>query len=269
MGNTLVNVVAAAIGYTMAERLVPLRGELVSIPAMTLLILILGEIFPKRLALMYPTETCVVYAPVLALLNRFLHPFAILLEWTIGFLKSFLQVPPEVITESEFRSAVGESQERGVLDKEERMMVDGIIRLEGLRASEVMTPRVDCAGIDLTHDPSAYEGIARKARFRYLPLFRETLDRIEGFLDAHRFLLDPARDIRRATLPPLLVPETMPLDALLVTFQKAHARIACVTDEFGGTAGIVTRGDVLEEIIRDVDSEQRAAIRHTSAPNAG
>jgi CBS domain containing-hemolysin-like protein len=134
-------------------------------------------------------------------------------------------------------------------------MVDGIIRLEDLQASEVMTPRVDLIGIDLDDPPDTWFKTATRVQFRYLPLYRGSLDHAEGFLDVPRFLLSDAHDLNAARLDPLFVPETAPLDGLLTTFQKEHRRIAFVVDEYGGTAGVITLGDVLEEIVGDLEDE--------------
>jgi putative hemolysin len=162
---------------------------------------------------------------------------------------------PGTLTEEEFRTVVEVGEEEGVLDEEERTMVDGIIRLEDTRASDVMTPRVDLIGIDLDDPPEERERIARSVKFRYLPLYRGTLDSIEGFLDVPRFLLSKQPDIAAAVIPPHFVPETAPLDTLLTAFQRERRRVAFVADEFGGTAGLLTRGDILEEIVADVDNE--------------
>jgi putative hemolysin len=158
--------------------------------------------------------------------------------------------------------------EEGVLTREERMMIDGIIRLENLQAADVMTPRVDLVGIDLESDPATQVEIARRARFRYLPVYRRTLDRVEGFLDVRRFLLSPDHDLRSAMYPHFYVPDTAPLDTLLTLFQQQDRRLAIVIDEYGGTAGLITRGDILEEIVKPAggDAGQPAGIE-PSGPN--
>jgi putative hemolysin len=124
-----------------------------------------------------------------------------------------------------------------------------------MQASDVMTPRVDLVGIDLGDPPDAQDRIARSVQFRYLPVYREDLDHPEGFLDVPQFLLSKKRSVKAAMLPAFFVPETAPLDTLLATFQRENKRVAFVADEYGGTAGLITRGDILEEIAVDVESE--------------
>jgi putative hemolysin len=255
IGNTLVNVGAAALGYAVAEALYPARGEVVAIPTMALLLLIFGEVAPKRLAMARSERLAVAYSRTLAVLVRVLTPLRRVLEGVTDVLEKYIRHRQDSLTEDEFLTVVEVGEEEGVLDEEERIMVDGIIRLEETQASEIMTPRVDLIGIDLDDPIEECRKIAESARYRYLPAYRESLDHIEGFLDVPRYLLSPEPDIEAAMIPPFVVPETGPLDTLLATFQREHRRVACVIDEYGGTAGLITRGDILEEIARDVDDE--------------
>lgn len=255
IGNTLVNVTASALGFAIMKTLKVEHAEAVAIPAMTVLLLIFGEVAPKRLAISHPADLAAFYARILMILIKVLKPFRFALEKTAALFAKDLHVSSKTLTEDEFLTVVEVGEEEGVLDEEERTMVDGIIRLEETQASDVMTPRVDLIGIDVADSPQEQEAVARSCRYRYLPLYRESLDSIEGFLDVPRFLLSEGHDLSIAIIQPHYVPETAPLDALLTTFQKEKCRIAVVSDEFGGTAGLITRGDILEEIAQDVDNE--------------
>jgi len=255
IGNTLVNVAAAALGYVIAERLYPERGEVVSIPVMTLALVLFGEVAPKRLAMARPESISIRYASVLKWLINMLAPLRVLLEKVTRFLQTHMEARRRGLTEDEFRTVVEVGEEEGVLDEEERDMVDGIIRLEETQASDVMTPRVDLVGIDLDDPVERSKETARSVTFRYLPVYRGSLDQAEGFLEVRRFLLAGGNDLQSAMIPPCFVPETAPLDNLLAVFQQEHRRVAYVVDEFGGTAGLITRGDILEEIAADVDNE--------------
>lgn len=257
IGNTLVNVAAAALGYTIAESLFAPHGEVISIPLMTVLLLVFGEVAPKRLALSWPEKLATHYSPLLRLLTRLMLPFRWGLEKMSSLFTTHLHAADRTLTEDEFLTVVEVGEEEGVLDEEERTMVDGIIRLEETQVSNVMTPRVDLVGIDLNTPPAERERTARSVQFRYLPVYRESLDRPEGFLDVPRFLLADDHRLESAMIAPFFVPETVPLDALLATFQREGKRVAFVVDEFGGTAGLVTRGDILEEIVDDVENEYR------------
>ena len=267
VGNTLVNVVAAALGYAVLEDLLPARGVLIAIPVMTMLLLIFGEISPKRVALRFPEKLAVLYAKPLDLLIRAMTPATRVLGWVARLLAKWL-VPTPKLTEAEFRTALDESEQRGVLDREERSILDGIIRLEGLTAGDVMTPRVDVVAVDVDDPPEEIARIARDARFKHLPVYNETPDRIRGFLDVRRFLVAGGKELENALLPPMFVPLSTPLNKLMVTLQRKNRRAVCVVDEFGGTAGIVTKGDVMEEIIAEAPlaaSAQRVGIKKVDA----
>ena len=156
------------------------------------------------------------------------------------------------LSDEELLTAVELGAETGVLDEEERSMVDGIMRLSEMSASDVMIPRVDIEGLDLDDPPEEHLETARRTQYHYLPVYRETPDAIEGFLDVPRYLLDPQHNLRRATMAALFVPETVTLDDLLITLQRNQLHIACVLDEYGGTAGLISRGDILETITGEI-----------------
>lgn len=256
VGNTLVNVAAAGVGFSIADLLAPGRGEIIAIPAMTFLLLVLGEVAPKRLAMARPEMLAVHYAPLLTGLVAVLAPLRGALEQvSVKVMQRHLRPMPRSLTEEEFRTVVEVGEEEGVLDREERTMVDGIIRLEETQASDVMTPRVDLVGIDLDDPPEERERIARSVTYRYLPVYSGSLDHVSGFLNVPQFLLSDSHDLGAATIGPFFVPETAPLDTLLAQFQKEDRRVAFVVDEFGGTAGMITRGDILEEIVSGVENE--------------
>ena len=256
IGNTLVNIAAAATGYTLARHFFPAYPTAVAIPVMTLLLLMFGEVAPKRLAMNFPEKMAARYSPVFSVLIRLLAPFRIALERSASLFQKNLHGADRRLTEEEILTVVEMGEEEGVLDQDERTMVDGIIGLEEIEARDVMTPRVDIAGLDLEDPPKVWQEVVQQARFHYLPLYRDTLDHVEGFLDVARYLLAPVgTDWRTCKVQPAFVPETAPLDTLLRQFQKENQRIAIVADEYGGTAGLITRGDILEEIATDVDSE--------------
>ena len=250
IGNTLVNAGLASIGYAVIARLVHRYDELIAIWIMTLLILVFGEVTPKRLAIRYAEPIAKLYAPVvLPVLIWLLSPFRFVVEGMSSIFEEHLRHRGKRLTEDEFLMAVRIGEQEGALAGQERRMVDGVVQLAGMQASDVMTPRVDLVGIDLDEPPSTYEAAVRDGSTRYAPVYRRNLDRIEGLLDAHKFLLDPERRLQQATLPPLYVPESVTLTALLGMLRHAHTQVAVVVDEYGGTAGMITQDAIMEEIL--------------------
>jgi CBS domain containing-hemolysin-like protein len=264
VGNTFVNFAIASIGYMMIDGLVPDWGEAIAIPLMTLTLLLFCEMAPKRLAIHYAERLAPPCSRLLVFWLWLLRPFNVVLTAGSRVFKKSLRRERRALSNDELRTVVEVGEEQGVLDAEEASMVDGIMRLSELKASDEMTPRVDMVGLDLDTPVETQLGIARKAHFRYLPVYVRTPDATEGFVDAAQFLLDPAHDVRKATAPALFVPENVSLDDLLVTFQRSGKHIACVLDEYGGTAGLITRGDILELITAPVakgGAAQRPGIR--------
>ncbi|MCK5850776.1 MAG: HlyC/CorC family transporter [Kiritimatiellae bacterium] len=255
IGNTLVNVTTAGLGFAIVKHFDFVHPAMVSIPLVTGLLLIFGEVAPKRIAMSRPERLAISYAWLLTVLIRLFTPMRTVLQKIAALFEKDLHAADKSLTEDEFRTVVEVGEMEGVLDEEERTMVDGIIRLEETEARDVMTPRVDLIGIDLDDTQEEQEKTAERTQFRYLPVYRDSLDEPEGFLDVPRFLLSINRNLDAAMVPPFFIPETAPLDDLLATFQKENRRVAFVTDEYGGTAGLITRGDILEEIIDDVDNE--------------
>jgi len=255
IGNTVVNASSAALGFAiLSGRGIP-HAEAIAIPCMTVLLLLVGEVVPKRFAMKQAERTAVLYVRPLSACIWLFTPARVLLERFAMIFKHHLIEHGKTLSEDEFLTVVEVGEEEGVLNEEERTMVDGIIRLEETHACDIMTPRVDLAGIDLDDPTTAQMETVRRCRFHYLPLYRGTMDHIEGFLDVPAFLLAGGGDIAAATLKPHFVPENAPLDSLLADFQREHRRVAIVSDEFGGTAGLITRGDIIGEIADDVDNE--------------
>ena len=254
VGNTLVNFCIATLGYMLIRTATPRYGETIAIPVMTFVLLVLGEITPKRLALRYAPQLAPVCTRVLAFWIWFLKPLSFILTTGSDIFKNAMRRERRALSDKELLTAVEVSEEQGQLDAKEVEMVDGIMRLSELKASDEMIPRVDMIGIDLDTPLETQLRVATASHFRFLPAYVRTPDAIDGFVNTALFLLDPEHDIRKAMVSPLFVPENMPLDDLLVQFQTTGKHIACVLDEYGGTAGLITRSDIMELIADPVIS---------------
>ena len=255
IGNTLVNIALSNVGYLVTRYWVPPKyDELVAVPAITLLLIFFGEVGPKNFGLLHTAELIRFSSPILRVLSRVLTPLRLLLELVSRRLARHFRPAGKTLSEEEFETVLDISGEEGVINADELAMIKSIVDLEDLSAADVMTPRVDFAGIDLDDPDEDYLAIARRSRKHYLILYRSHLDNIAGFLDVRKYLLDPAHSVAAATIPPVFIPETAQLNRLLSRFQENRIRVAIVADEYGGAAGIVTRGDILEEITGDIYS---------------
>lgn len=255
IGNTIVNVNLWIIGALMLDRF-GFRHEWGQVGVLTLITLIFGEFGPKRLALRLRHRMAIVYAAPLMFFVRLLKwPRGLLEAITNKFSKFFLP-SGHILTKAEYDTLMEASGESGSLDDHEHKMVQAILSLERQTVGDVMTPRVDLEGIDLSEEQVDITDIAKHCKVRHLVLYREQMDNIEGLLDVRAYLLDPARSVDKATLQPFFVPELCTLDKMLTQMLTARKRVAVVVDEYGGTAGLITRGDILEELTGEMDIEE-------------
>jgi CBS domain containing-hemolysin-like protein len=255
IGNTIVNVAIAAVGFSLAERLLPGHGEQISIPVITVLLVIFGEAGPKRLGLLFSETLATLNSRMVPLLIFVTRPLRRTMERVTRVFEPLLIPRGRTLSEEEFDAVLDISREQGIINADELAMVKAIIHLEDLRASNVMTPRVDMIGCDLADDPARFVGAAAAAKRNFLVLYRDQPDNVEGFLDVRKFLLDPEHRVEAARVPPFFVPGNAPLTRLLAQFQRERRRIAVVVDEYGGVAGLLTRGDILEAITGDIYDE--------------
>lgn len=254
IGNTLVNICASVVAYSLVRSLGFVHAEEITIPIITILLLIFGEIGPKRFAIHRNAYLALHYAGIIPVVIRLATPVRLLLEQITHSFEHLFHTKSKDLSEEEYETLVDMSQDAGVLDESEADMVKTIMRLENLKAGDIMTSRMDIIGIDLNAADDT-EQIIQKARVPRIVLFRNNLDTIEGILDVRACLLDPQHRIAPATLPPVYIPKCARLNRLLEDFQTQGNRMAIVVDEYGGTEGIVTRGDILEEIAGNVGDE--------------
>ena len=238
VGNTFVNFAIAAIGYRIMSEHLPSGGWL-AVPVMTVLLLFLGEITPKRLALLLTEEIAPAYASLLLFWRAVLTPFNVILRFTSRAFAPALARERRALSDDELISVLDSAAEHGDVSQRDADMIEGVLRLSELSANDEMTPRVDIEGYDIDLPEETRRNALARAQHRYLPVFRRTPDAIEGVIDRETGEVEDA----------VFVPETVTLDDLLVTFARSRKPLAVVLDEYGGTAGIISPDDILELIV--------------------
>ena len=235
VGNTLVNFAIASIGYALIAGWLSAGGFL-AIPAMTVALLVFGEITPKQIALRYTEELAPACARLLVFWKKVLAPCNFLLKQSSLAFGKGLERERRALSDAELLSVLEASAERGDFAREDAEMIEGVLRMSELFANDEMTPRVDMQVYDLDLPELCRRASVAKARHRYLPAVRRTADVVEGIYDREKGTVQDA----------LFVPETMTLDDLLVVFRRSKKPLAIVLDEYGGTAGLISPDDILE-----------------------
>ena len=238
VGNTFVNFAIAALGYRIMSEHLPSGGWL-AVPVMTVLLLFLGEITPKRLALLLTEEIAPAYASLLLFWRAVLTPFNVILRFTSRAFAPALARERRALSDDELISVLDSAAEHGDVSQRDADMIEGVLRLSELSANDEMTPRVDIEGYDIDLPEETRRNALARAQHRYLPVFRRSPDAIEGVIDRETGEVEDA----------VFVPETVTLDDLLVTFARSRKPLAVVLDEYGGTAGIISPDDILELIV--------------------
>jgi len=227
-----------------------------------LLLLLLGEALPKLIATANPDRTALLLARPLRILSIIVSPITGLVGLIAAPFARMLGVKPgsTLVTEEELKLLVNVGEEEGLIEKEEREMIEGILIFGDTLVREVMVPRIDISGLEVDNPVNAALDFALEQGHSRIPVYDETIDRIVGILYVREMLpllrdgkLDtPIRDLLRQVY---FVPETMKVDDLLRNLKSRKVHLAIVVDEYGGTAGLVTIEDLLEEIVGEIQDE--------------
>ncbi len=261
IGNNIVNLSAASLTTSLAYSF---GGSMVAIASgiLTILILLFGEITPKTMATIHSEKMSLIYAPVISVFMKVMTPAIFVINGlSIGVL-FLLRVDPNaknnVMTETELRTIVDVSHEDGVIESDEREMINNVFDLGDARAKDVMVPRVHVTFADVNSTYEELINIFREDKFTRLPVFRDTTDNVVGTINMKDLLLyDNTRgfhiqDILREAY---FTYEYKNISELLVEMRKASFNIAIVLDEYGETAGLITLEDILEEIVGEIHDE--------------
>lgn len=238
-------------------------GSVISLVFLTYISIVLGELYPKRIAMNLKENLAVISAPVIIFLGKIVSPFVWLLSASTNLLSRITPMQfddaDEKMTRDEIEYMLSNSEE--TLDAEEIEMLQGVFSLDELMAREVMVPRTDAFMIDINDDTQENIQEILKQNFSRIPVYDDDKDKIIGVLHTKRLLDAGFRDgfdnivLRKILQEPLFVPETIFVDDLLRQLRNTQNQMAILLDEYGGVAGIVTLEDLLEEIVGEIDDE--------------
>ena len=259
VGNNIVNIAGTAIATVFFTSLIGSAGATVSTVVMTILILLIGEVAPKMLAKQAPEQISVRVARAMQIIQIVLTPvnrlFAV---WRNFVRKIFNPQKDDTPIEEEIITMVDEAQTEGGIDEHESELIRSAVEFNDSDALDIMTPRVDVDALEDTATMSEAEELFRRSGYSRLPVYHEDMDHIVGILhekDFYRARHAGIKEIQRIMVPPVYAPATIQLSKLLKLFQNTRTHMVVVLDEFGGTEGVVTLEDVLEDLVGEIYDE--------------
>jgi CBS domain containing-hemolysin-like protein len=264
IGNTIVNITASALAAVLFFNLFGARGVSLATAALTLVVLLFCEISPKTLAKESPESTALRVAPFMRMFIFLFTPLNYLTGvWKKVIVKVFPIKGDRSLTEDELLTFVEEVRQEGGINQQEEEMIRHVIEFDDLTAAEIITPRVDVVAISETSTPEEVDRVFTESSFSRLPVFRENIDNITGIItlkDFHLEVLKKGRPLLDVVKPLVFVTKTMKISSLLKTMQQKQSHMAVLVDEFGGTLGIVSMEDIVEELVGEIWDEHEQIV---------
>lgn len=263
VGNNIVNISMAAIGTVLFVNIYGDIGATISTIVITLLVLVFGEISPKTLAKEYPEKFAMFSAPIIRFISIILTPFNfVFTQWKKLLTKIFKRNAEAGITEQELLTIVDEAEQEGAIDEEDSDLIHNVIDFNDGRVEDILTPRVDVVALEQDAAEAEIREVFIKTGFSRIPIYEDTIDNIIGLLHIRDYvkLAGEGRNIAEMISPVVYITPAMKINDLLKLLQNEKTHMAVVTDEFGGTVGIVTMEDILEELIGEIWDEHDQVI---------
>lgn len=275
IGNNLVNIAASTTATVIAMRLLLGKASdtvasLLATVVMTLIILVFGEILPKIFGKNYADKAVRIFAIPTRALTFLLYPVVWIVMLLIRLLSRVWGKDSEdspTVTEEELSSIIDIIEEEGVIDEEKSELLQSTLEFDDTNIEELMTPRIDMLAFDINADPQKINAILDESRYSRIPVYEDSIDNIIGVLYLNRYYRalidqpDPAKlDLRGMLMKPCFLHKTMKLPSALSVLRERKTHLAIIVDEFGGTHGIVTMEDILEELVGDIWDESDEVI---------
>lgn len=259
IGNNIVNLTAASIGTVLFVRLYGDIGATVSTAVITVLVLIFGEITPKNVAKDCPEKLAMFSAPIIRVLIWIFTPLNFLFGLWKKLISKVLHLESDSkMSQDELLMLVEEVREGGTIDSEEGDLLKNAIEFNDMRAEDILTHRVDLEAVDIESTKEEIAEVFTQSKFARLPVYEDSIDNIIGILNMKDFYDGTgitAKSIRDIMTKPLFVLKSEKIDELLKLLQETKSQMAVILDEYGGTLGIVTLEDILEELVGEIWDE--------------
>ncbi len=265
IGNNIVNILASSIATVLFVAYFGNAGVTLSTAVMTVLVLIFGEISPKSLAKDHAEALAMAIARPIWFLEIILTPVNfVFVQWKKLLNRIFGSGENRGITEEELKTIVDEAEIGGEIDSDESDLIKSAIEFNDLRASDILTPRIDVKAFEIGTPTEEIIEMFLESGFSRLPVYRDTIDNIIGVVHQkdlfHIIQKGESRDISDIVSPVKYVSPSMEISELIRVLQKSKTHFAVVTDEYGGTDGILTLEDILEELVGEIWDEHDEVV---------
>lgn len=262
VGNNIVNIAMSSIATVLFMEMYPMYGATVATVVITIVVLVFGEISPKSLAKESPERFAMFSAPILRMFMVLLAPVNLIFSgWKKLLAKIFRTVDSRPITEDELLTIVEEAETEGGIDVEQSELIQNAIEFNELEAWDVLTPRVDVKAIEIDETQDEIAEMFLSTGFSRLPVYEDDLDNIVGVLnqkDFHNYIKGMDTPVSAYVKPVVFVAGSMKISQLLKRLQMGKTHIAIIVDEYGGTSGLVTMEDIIEELVGEIYDEHDA-----------
>ncbi len=259
VGNNIANILSSSLATVLFTRLTGSSGVTISTILMTVLVLLFGEISPKSIAKEKAESIAMALAPLLQFFVVILWPINwIFKQWKKLLKKVFRLHPSEGITEEELITIVEEVESDGGLEKHEGELIRSAIEFNDLDVEDILMPRVDVIAVEQHDDVTHIAQVFCEHGYSRLPVYQDTIDHIIGIIhekDFYTHVQSGSKTLSEIINPPIVVTEGTKISKLLRILQHSKCHMAIVLDEFGGTVGIVTLEDILEELVGEIWDE--------------
>ncbi|RKY87381.1 hemolysin [candidate division KSB1 bacterium] len=259
IGNLLVNIGLSSTATYIAIKIFGRNGVGISIILITFLLLIAGEISPKTLAIKNAPGFASFSAKPLNYFHKLVFPMRKVFIWVgdyfITLFTGKIKEKESLLSRDEIETIIKVGKKEGVIEKEEERMFHYILSCREIPVSKIMVPRVDVKSASIQWSRKKLVNFIHKTKHSKIPIYEKSEDKIIGVIYSKDVLLNPDIPFQKLIKPAIYVPETKTIDSLFEIFQKEKRRIAIVIDEYGGTSGIVTLEDILEEIFGEIYDE--------------
>lgn len=265
IGNNIVNIAASSIATVLAIRFLPAQfAATVSTVAMTVLVLLFGEVTPKSYAKANAEKISLAFSSPMHMLLLFFTPFSKALVYITRMVTRASGSASPSVTEEELKYIIDTTVEEGVLHENESDLLHSAMEFNDIRVQEVLTPRVDVVAIDIDDDPICVRELVVSERYSRIPVYAGSMDKIIGVLYTRAYLeklvVGEHPDVRGLLSECLYTHRTMRISSLLADFKRLKINMAVVMDDYGGTMGVVTTEDILEELVGEIWDEDEEIV---------